>query len=374
MGTYLFPIKMAMISFPILAGFLTIPFAIYNYRKYGYVNKWRTFILFSFLLFLITAYYLVILPVPETRDIKSIQRPGTVHYNLKPFQFVRDTLKETRVNIKNPGTYKYLLGERAFLQGAFNVLLLFPLGVYLRYYFKKNLKETIIITFLVSLFFELTQLSGLYGYYNAPYRLFDIDDLFLNTLGGTIGYLITPIFLFFLPKAEEFDSMAGKSKYKISYFRRFLSFFIIDMFIITLIQDILKFFVKEDISFAISLLSYFTVLPFITNGRTVGNYLTNIRIKGKGEKLKIKEAFLRIFSFYTIFYGINYILNLINNINMEGEFSQYIAIIYIVIFSFNIFILLHFVYSALKKQKFFYERISNTEIVLGNTGKKDLQN
>ncbi|GAA0226871.1 hypothetical protein GCM10008921_09530 [Metaclostridioides mangenotii] len=64
-----------------------------------------------------------------------------------------------------------------------------PLGISLRYFFKRNLKQTLIITFLVSLFFELTQLTGLYGIYIAPYRIFDVDDLMLNKLGGYIGYL-----------------------------------------------------------------------------------------------------------------------------------------------------------------------------------------
>ncbi len=364
MGAYLFPIKMALFTFPILAGLLTVPFAIYNYKKYGYVNKWRTFILFSFLLFLIAAYYLVILPLPQTRDIKSLQKPGTVHYNLKPFESIRDIIKETKINIKNPSSYKYLLKERAFLQVVFNILLLFPLGIYLRYYFKRNLKETIVITFLVSLFFEITQLTGLYGYYNAPYRLFDVDDLFLNTLGGTIGYLITPIFSSFLPKTEKLDEDAGKSRYKISYFRRFLSFYIIDMIVINFITKILSFFIKYEFSFMLVFIAYFTIFPVLTNGRTVGNYLTNLRIKGIGDRLKFKEAFLRIFSFYIVFYGVNYILNLINNLNMNGVYNDYLVVIFLMIISFNIFVFLHCLYSVLKKQRFFYERISNTEIVL----------
>ncbi|MGM2836989.1 VanZ family protein, partial [Bacillus cereus group sp. Bce025] len=43
MTAYIFPIKTAFILFPILAMFLLIPFLIFNYRKYGYLNKWRSF-------------------------------------------------------------------------------------------------------------------------------------------------------------------------------------------------------------------------------------------------------------------------------------------------------------------------------------------
>ncbi|MFF2241549.1 permease, partial [Bacillus thuringiensis] len=50
MTAYLFPVKTAFILFPFLAMFLLIPFLIFNYRKYGYLNKWRSFILYSLLL------------------------------------------------------------------------------------------------------------------------------------------------------------------------------------------------------------------------------------------------------------------------------------------------------------------------------------
>ena len=76
-------------------------------------------------------------------------------------------------------------------QVFYNILLTLPFGIYLRYYFNCSFKKTFFCTFLLTLFFELTQLSGLYGIYPRPYRLFDVDDLFLNTLGGIIGYAIT---------------------------------------------------------------------------------------------------------------------------------------------------------------------------------------
>lgn len=63
-----------------------------------------------------------------------------------------------------------------------------PFGVYLRYYFKQDLKRTILFSFLLSLFYELTQLSALYGIYSGPYRLADVEDLICNTMGGAVGW------------------------------------------------------------------------------------------------------------------------------------------------------------------------------------------
>ncbi len=39
MDRYLEPIKIAIITFPFIAAVFTVPFLIFQYKKYGYVNK-----------------------------------------------------------------------------------------------------------------------------------------------------------------------------------------------------------------------------------------------------------------------------------------------------------------------------------------------
>ncbi len=147
MGAYLLPIQTAFITFPIAGFLLLIPFLIWQYRKHGYIHYFRMFILYSLLLYCMAAYYLVILPFPSTFDTCSMRRPGTQHYNLVPFTFVSDFLKETNVIWNQPATYLVALKERSFLQAAFNAILLLPLGVYLRYYFRRNFMQTLCIVF-----------------------------------------------------------------------------------------------------------------------------------------------------------------------------------------------------------------------------------
>ncbi|WP_315116513.1 VanZ family protein [uncultured Clostridium sp.] len=359
MQSYLIPIRAAFITFPFIALLFTFPFAIYQYKKYGYINKFRIFILYSFLLYLITSYYLVILPLPQTRDIKSLQRPGTRHYNLIPFSFIRDIFNETKIVLNNPSTYKYLLTERAFLQAAFNGILLTPLGIYLRYYFKTDLKRTLTITFLVSLFFEITQITGLFGIYNAPYRIFDVDDLFLNTLGGYIGYLLTPMFTFFLPNANEIDNNVNFEEMRVSYFRRILAF-LIDMFIIGLIPNIEESIILEGAVYFI----YFILIVYFTNGKTVGKWLTSTRVKGQENKLKFKEAFARYGILYLGVFTFNKILSTVAELNQNTEIGYAIAIISIIQLVVILLILVHGVLCVIKKDRFFYEKISNTRIVV----------
>ena len=94
--------------------FLFNPFLIFNYRKYGYLNKWRSFILYSLLLYLLNAYFLVILPLPQTFDTCSLQPANTQHMQLAPFYFIQEISSHTSAVLTKPATYFYLLKESAF--------------------------------------------------------------------------------------------------------------------------------------------------------------------------------------------------------------------------------------------------------------------
>lgn len=372
MGAYLFPIKTAMITFPIAGFILLIPFLIWQYRKYGYINYFRMVILYSLLLFAMTAYYLIILPFPKTFDTCSMQRPGTQHYQLMPFTSIFDIARETNVNIKNPMSYIWILKERAFLQVAFNFLLLLPLGVYLRYYFRRNLVQTVSITFFVSLFFEITQLTGLYGIYNCPYRLFDVDDLFLNTLGGFVGYKIAPIFTYFLPNIKEMDEKVNLQNKPVRMTRRFLALWI-DWIVLGILSSILFSFkismtsifrpvenLDELFYILILILVYFIVIPYFTNGRTIGKWILHIKIKGRNDRISFGELFKRYALLYYCIGGTNYILLAAKSLNEQ------LAIIFILIFSiFNGLICFHFVLNIFKRDKrLFYEKMSKTHNII----------
>lgn len=357
MSTYFIPIKTAVIFFPFLALILTIPFLIFQYRKYGYINKIRLVMVFSFLFYLISAYYMVILPLPKTRDVKSVQRDDIEYTNLKPFKFVEDIKRNTRSELDDPSSYKYLFTEREFLQAIFNVLLTLPLGIYLRYYFGRGLIATILISFVASIFFELTQFSGLYGIYNAPYRVLDIDDLILNTLGGTIGFISAPIFTFFLPKAEELDENVELETMRVGFPRRLLAF-TIDMLIISFIPYYkLDFRVKYGSFFV-----YFILIAYFTNGRTVGHWITNTKIQGKGDRISFFEIFLRNGILFFGIIGLNRFLG--NLISLDQQLDLYSMALFIALFqvAYIIYLIGDFIYALFQKDRFFYERLSNTRI------------
>ena len=358
MSTYMIPITTAIITFPFFALLFTLPFLIYQYRKHGYINYYRAFILYSFLLYLLAAYYLIILPLPKTRDILSMQKPGTRYTQLIPFKFIYDIITETKVNLLKPSTYLHIIKERAFYQAAFNAILLCPLGIYLSYYFKRSLKKAILISFLVSLFFELTQLSGLYGFYNRPYRVFDVDDLMLNTLGGFIGYKISILFKMFLPNVNKLDDKIILNEIPVGFIRRILAL-CIDWFIFALISALTNNHFKSYIFVFI----YFMLIPYITNGKTFGKWLLRIKIVGKEEKIKFTELLLRYGIFYYGFFGLNYLLLFMssyNKIQFKGFYFLYLVQA-IIDFIVGIHLMIHF---FSKNKILFHDKFSKTKQVV----------
>jgi len=79
----------------------------------------------------------------------------------------------------------------AFAQVFFNVLLFVPYGFFLHQVTRWRAITVVIVGLATSLLIELTQGTAVFGRYACPYRLFDVDDLFLNTLGAAIGVLVS---------------------------------------------------------------------------------------------------------------------------------------------------------------------------------------
>ena len=308
MNMYLIPIKAAITVFPLMAILITFPYMIYQYRKYGSIPLFRSVIMYSFVLYLLCMYFLVILPLPSISEVAKYTGPQT---QLVPFQFVRDFLRETSFRISSPGTWINALMQNCFLQVIFNILLFLPLGVYLRYYFRCSWKKVLLVSFLLSLFFELTQLSGLYGIYPRGYRMFDVDDLMLNTAGGMLGYLSSAIMIRLLPSREHLDKIAYEKGLHVSFCRR-LAAFIIDWTILSIIgvptviltAIILPVFtILWFPAYLLLPVFYFVMCTYLTNGYTPGKWLLRIRIYSCREEkaLTLQQCILRFASLYLLF-------------------------------------------------------------------------
>lgn len=140
-------------------------------------------------------------------------------------------------------------------------------------------------TFLLSLFFELTQLTGLYFIYSRPYRLFDVDDLMINMLGGILGYFIMNKLKVLLPSREEINDSV-----KVSVLRKITSI-LIDIFI------------NNKIINYIILIIYFVIIPTINN-KTIGMSFVNIKYDVANKRILrifLRQVIICLYSIYLIY-------------------------------------------------------------------------
>lgn len=191
----------------------------------------------------------------------------------------------------DPATYLTALNEPSLYLIVFNILLTVPFGVYLRYYFQCSWKKTLLLTFLLTLSFECLQLSALFGYYPRPYRLFDVDDLITNTLGGMLGYAITPVFAHFLVSRSRMDEKAYDRGRSVSPLRRVLAFFFDNLIVLltTAIITALILFLHDEfllispanricLIYLAVVFVYLFILPILMHGKTLGKAAVKIKL------------------------------------------------------------------------------------------------
>ncbi|MEK8171747.1 VanZ family protein [Streptomyces sp. M19] len=83
--------------------------------------------------------------------------------------------------------------------------MLLPLGVFFRYHLRRGIWTATGAGLGTSLLFELTQGTALWGAYPCPYRLFDVDDLLINTAGATLGWVVAGPLARLLPTLDALD-------------------------------------------------------------------------------------------------------------------------------------------------------------------------
>lgn len=292
MSTFGLPRGLAIVAFPLLFLALVVPFITYHYKKYKSLSVWHAAMIISFAFYMTVAYFTVILPLPTKSDIAYLQ---SVHAATTNFDI---TYAFKIFFLYNPmfhgGGLKAGLLAPTFNQLIFNILLTVPFGMYLRFYFKRNFWQTLVLTIGLTLFYELTQLSALYGIYPRPYRLFDVDDLLLNTIGGVVGFCAAPIMNLLFPSRAEMDLHAADLAHRITAVRRVLTF-AIDVILSSLLSVGLSLLTvpswwQDLTAYAI----FFGIIPYFA-GDTVGQWITGLKydvFQNQRWRLLIRNALL----------------------------------------------------------------------------------
>lgn len=311
LSNYTFPITTAICIFPVIVCLMTIPFLVWNYRKYNGLSVMRATVIFSFVFYMMCAFFLTLLPLPTIEEVLA-KKPVSFNHHL--FNNIQSTMRNAGFVASDTSTWflaahwKKLLTSSMLFQIIANIIMQVPLGFYLRYYFRVSWKKALGIGFLTSMFYEMTQLSGVWGIYPYAFRCPDIDDLMNNTLGCMIGFWCAPLLMHFLPSVEEMDQIAAKRGQKLEIIRTF-SAFSVDWIVCNLINLGVNYvsanyfarFIYSDL-LQVELLKwlllalYFIVLPKYWKKQTIGNALVKVRIvndRDAQEKVSTKNLIYR---------------------------------------------------------------------------------
>lgn len=143
--------------------------------------KGRTFLTWGSIFYILLLCLMCFLPqVPEKgMETPGIQQFGRIVVLLIPFN--------SFVNLGQIISLLQLI--KVFVQNGMNVFLLSPLIFQLLWLFSnlRNTKRVLSVSFAISLFIECTQI--LLDILIDANRVFEIDDLWTNTLGGYLAFL-----------------------------------------------------------------------------------------------------------------------------------------------------------------------------------------
>ena len=271
---------LALFAWPFVAMLLTLPVMALQYRLYNKVLWRRVLWVYLFMLYGLGLITFTLYPLPD--NPAQFCAAYALTPQLHPFSFINDIATD---------------GLRAVLQIVMNLVFFLPLGIFARLFFHWKCTTAILVALLVSLGIETAQLTGAFGYYPCSYRLFDVDDLFFNTLGATVGYLLATL----LPRRNIEKAEQGAITTHPGLLRRFITFSIdilITAFLWLIIALALYFGIDKDaamawreaIFFILILLLQFGV-PYLFGGQTIGGRITRTSLDDQPRKVPRRTAY-----------------------------------------------------------------------------------
>ena len=167
---------LALGLWPLASLVLTLPILAILYRRDGRLRFWSALGAYLSVLYLLALMCFTLYPLPSGNTGLGIT------YGVAPqldfWVFIDDIRRD---------------GKVAVLQLLANVAFFVPLGIIVGRGRRKGFGWALVLGFLVSLFVETAQFTGLFWIYPFAYRTFDVDDLACNTLGCVIGWCLAAV-------------------------------------------------------------------------------------------------------------------------------------------------------------------------------------
>lgn len=149
------------------------------------INVWPMLLIFVVIISSIRITYVITKKAPFVL-YQELVALGFIIYILCLFYVVtfQDVTWSSSNFIPFREIFRYEIGSDMFIKNALgNILIFLPYGFFVSYFLKTNkVRNIFFLTVITSLTIEITQM--MIG------RVFDVDDILLNILGGLLGFYI----------------------------------------------------------------------------------------------------------------------------------------------------------------------------------------
>ena len=272
LGNFTASFRVALVMWPFAALVLTLPLLLVHYIRFRRVAFGRVVMTYLVVLYGLALAAFTLYPMPDN----AARFCGSHHIQpqLTPLASILEIPHE---------------GVRALLQVVLNVIFFVPLGAFLRAMYRVRWWTVVAIGLITSVVIELTQLTGVFGVYPCSYRLFDVDDLLLNTSGALLGFWSG----WLLPNLR--DTERGATTILRPGLVRRIVAFVVDMTGVaigsTIVMVALTLFNvlhsrqwTEQMQMLTQIVPYgfialvHAILPLAAQGRTLGGWLTGISL------------------------------------------------------------------------------------------------
>ena len=272
LGNFTASFRVALVMWPFVAFVLTLPLLLVHYIRFRRVAFGRVVMTYLAVLYVLALAAFTLYPMPDN----AARFCGSHHIQpqLTPLASILEIPHE---------------GVRALLQVVLNIIFFVPLGAFVRAMYRVRWWAVLLIGVITSAAIEVTQLTGAFGIYPCSYRLFDVDDLLLNTSGALLGFWSGQL----LPNLRDTERGAT-TILRPGFVRRIVSF-IVDMAgvvigstVVTVALTLLDVFHPGQWDEQTQLLALaipcgfialiHAILPLVAQGRTLGGWLTGISL------------------------------------------------------------------------------------------------
>lgn len=175
-GSIVVPAVVALMAGLVVSVLFFVPFVAMSYRRRGSLGAGHVLLWLGAAIYFWAIWTYTLLPLPEydTYTCKGL--------DLDPLGF-------WPVISKALATGGNIFRAHGVAQLVLNVALFVPLGFFIRVLGGRGVAVALVTGLGVSALVEVTQITGVWGLYPCPYRVFDVVDLETNTLGAVIGSL-----------------------------------------------------------------------------------------------------------------------------------------------------------------------------------------